>query len=81
VPPQQREWWSERIIKDFAKSGTKLAKLSAELKEKVFDSVDDFPIGLDEAKEIRLKLMEERRHYVVSQNSAFENVSFSLCEH
>ena len=29
------------------------------------DEVGDFPIGMEEAKEIRLKLMEERKAYVV----------------
>lgn len=81
VPPQQREWWSEEIAKSFARTGTKLGKLSAELKEKVFESVEDFPIGMEEAKKIRERLMEERKRYVVDQEAAFENETFSLCEH
>jgi len=51
------------------------------LKEQVFGSVDDFPIGLEEAKEIRLRLMEERKHYTVKQGEAFTAYEFSLCEH
>jgi hypothetical protein len=81
VPPQQRHWWSEGVIRDFAKHGEGFAKLSAELKEKVFESVDDFPIGMEEAKDIRLQLMEERKRYVVHQKEEFEKTTFSLCEH
>lgn len=80
VPPQRRDWWSESVIRDFAKAGTKFATLSSELKEKVFENVD-FPIGMDDAKEVRLKLMEERSSYVGEQNVVFEQERFSLCEH
>jgi hypothetical protein len=76
VPPQQRDWWSEEL-----KSSGCFEQLAAELQEKVFDSVDDFPIGIDEAKEIRLKLMDERKEYVVLQDKGFRSVTFSLCEH
>jgi hypothetical protein len=81
VPPQQRDWWSEIVTKDFAKSGKALAKLSPELKDKVFQNVDDFPISMEEAKDIRLMLMEERKKYVVQNVAAFEAQEFSLCEH
>jgi len=76
VPPQQRDWWSEQL-----KSSGVLGKLATELQDKVFEDVDDFPIGLDEAKEIRLKLMDERKEFVVRQTKGFEGVTFSLCEH
>jgi hypothetical protein len=76
VPPQQRDWWSEEL-----KSSGCFKHLAPELQEKVFESVDDFPIGLDEAKEIRLKLMDERKEFVVLQNEGFQSTTFSLCEH
>jgi len=50
VPPQQKSWWSEIVIKDFAKRGTKLGTLSPEIQEKVFESVDEFPISLTEVR-------------------------------
>jgi hypothetical protein len=81
VPPQQRDWWSESVIMDIAKTGKALAKLSPELKDKVFENVDDFPISVEEAKEVRLSLMEERKKYVVQNVAAFEEHEFSLCEH
>ena len=56
VPPQQRDWWAEVVSSE----NTKIGQLSGELLQHVVDDVDDFPIGLDEAKEIRLELMNER---------------------
>lgn len=81
MPPQQRDWWSEEVQIEFLKNGSGLAKLSTELKDKVFMDVDDFPIGMDEAKEIRLKLMEERSTGVYAGEKDFERTEFSLCEH
>ena len=76
MPPQQRHWWAEEV----AKTGP-LASLSAELREQIIGDVDDFPIGMDEAKEFRLRLMEERGRYVDAQDGAFRSNTFSLCEH
>jgi hypothetical protein len=81
VPPQQKDWWGEEVAKQGQGSGKAFGKLSAELKDKIFDDVDDFPIGMDEAKDIRLKLMEERSKYVADFKDAFEKLEFSLCEH
>jgi hypothetical protein len=81
VPPQQRDWWSEALIRDFAKEGSGLAKPSNELRDKVFESVDDFPIGIEEATKLRLRLMDERSVFVSEHKRAFEDTVFSLCEH
>lgn len=81
VPPQQRDWWGEEVTKQRGPSNKAFGKLSAELKDKIIDEVDDFPIGLDEAKEIRLRLMAERSQYVSDSKAAFERRAFSLCEH
>jgi hypothetical protein len=76
VPPQQREWWSEEVIATGC-----LDRLPRELQDKLFDDVDEFPIGLSEAKEMREKIMGERAKFVVLQTNGFEAASFSLCEH
>lgn len=81
VPPQQKDWWSEEVETQTASSGKALGKLSAELKEKVFQEVEDFPMSMERAKELRLKLMEERKAYVVDQGHKFAYNTFSLCEH
>lgn len=81
VPPQQKEWWSDVVLQDAGKTAHGLGKLSMELKQQIVEDVDEFPIGMEEAKAIRLELMEERRHYVVDSVTAFESAQFSLCEH
>lgn len=82
VPPQQREWWTENMYnKAFGAAGNKLGELSNELKDKVLGEIGDFPIELEEAKEIRLKLMEERREFKLREGTEFESMTFSLCEH
>jgi hypothetical protein len=51
------------------------------LKDKIFEDVEDFPISMEKAKELRLQLMAERSKYVKYQKDAFEETTFSLCEH
>ncbi|CAA7268687.1 unnamed protein product [Cyclocybe aegerita] len=79
VPPQQKDWWVERLEKEH----TLLDTLPRELKDAVFGEVkDSFPIDLKEAKEFREKLMEERKAFQVRHNDAFNfTTEFSLCEH
>lgn len=64
------------------RDGKALGKLSAELRKTICEDVDEFLISLEEAKEARLRLMEERKSYVTTHTStAFEGNKFSLCEH
>jgi hypothetical protein len=77
VPCQQRHWCSDSVERG---SGA-LTDLPLELREKVFSDVEDFPLSLREAKELRLELMEERKGFVVENNESFEQHTFSLCEH
>ena len=78
VPCQQRDWWREHI----AQLSTRLDLLPVELWDAVFDGViDDFPFSLDEAKDLRLKLMDERKAFVIRHDEAFKGMEFSLCEH
>ncbi|KAE9380355.1 hypothetical protein N431DRAFT_459295 [Stipitochalara longipes BDJ] len=65
-------WCGDEVVKQGASSGKAFGNLSTELKVKVIDEVDDFPSGMDEAKEIRMKLMEERSKYVSNSRDAFE---------
>ena len=78
VPCQQRDWWREHI----EELGTGLDRLPLELRDVVFDGVrDDFPISPEEAKDLRLKLMDERKAFVIRHDKAFNAPDFSLCEH
>ena len=83
VPCQQMEWWAEEVLKDNGNvdKGRDLSILPPELQEMVFKEVMEFPIKLEDAKELRLELMEERKVFVVKHSEAFEAVTFSLCEH
>ncbi|KAF9469542.1 hypothetical protein BDZ94DRAFT_1231203 [Collybia nuda] len=76
VPSQRKDWWIEAV----RQQGGLLSDLPAELQDSIFDSVD-FPIGLSEAKALRLELMEERTSAVKLQNTEFTSRKFSLCEH
>lgn len=58
-----------------------LKKLPAELRDKVIDHVDEFPITLREAKEFRLDLMAERKGFVKQHGDTFLGSKFNLCEH
>lgn len=87
MPPQQRGWWEER---EEARDGEEWLEGSfVELREDGEEDVegrgDDWGINdlmdMEEAKQLRLELMEERRLYVETQESHFKGDGFSLCEH
>lgn len=76
VPPQQKDWWSPEI-----RESGRLAKMPKEIVDQVVEDVEDFPISLEEAKELRLELMEERKVYVEEVNKDIQSVTFWFCEH
>ena len=78
MPCQQRDWWRDHVLE----LGTRLDGLPLELRDAVFDEVtDSFPFGPDEAKAMRLELMDERKAFVIRHDEAFKGTEFSLCEH
>ena len=76
VPSQRRDWWNEMIPWNDI-----LGRLPRELQDQVLSYLEDFPITMEEAKKLRLELMEERSSLAMEQNSAFTDTTFSLCEH
>lgn len=76
VPSQRKDWWAEAVQQQGA-----LPRLPQELQDHVFQDVDDFPISMDEAKALRLELMQERKTSFKVQNNVFHENQFSLCEH
>jgi len=58
-----------------------MGKFPRELQDIVVGNVEEFPISMDEAKKLREELMEERKVFVVDSVRAFEQHTFSLCEH
>ncbi|KZF21064.1 hypothetical protein L228DRAFT_248827 [Xylona heveae TC161] len=75
IPPQRQDWWRDELARRGA-----LSQLPPEIQSEVLDQVD-FPMSLDEAKALRLELMDERRAYVATQDDEFNKVKFNLCEH
>jgi hypothetical protein len=55
IPPQQRQHWAQKIDEIGA-----LSKLPRELKDCVYDQLD-FPLSMEQAKQVREELMEERK--------------------
>ncbi|KAF2442510.1 hypothetical protein P171DRAFT_364692 [Karstenula rhodostoma CBS 690.94] len=76
VPPQQKEWWKEMVHEL-----DRVSRLPVELQEWVTDSAGDFPLTLEEAKKIRVELMNERRLFVADHETRIQQESFSFCEH
>jgi hypothetical protein len=59
-----------------------LSPLPAELQDEVLDFIgDEFPISMEEAKVLRLDLMDERATLSQGQEEAFTSRIFALCEH
>jgi hypothetical protein len=56
IPPQQRDWWLRRV----KALESRVSQLPVELVDLIGEEVQDFPIGLDEAKELREEVMTER---------------------
>ena len=76
VPPQRKDWWQSELQREHI---DKLKTLPNELMEQVFNDVTDFPISMDEAKDIREVLMEERGP--IADNMIECEASFYFCEH
>ncbi|KLJ13155.1 hypothetical protein EMPG_09426 [Blastomyces silverae] len=76
VPCQRRDWWAEQVPWENI-----TGRLPPELSDEVVSHFDDFPISMEDAKELRLELMEERKAVVVEQGEAMASQTFSLCEH
>lgn len=61
------------------------AKLPPELMEMVREHLhadaDALPMGIEEARQHRLKLMEERSAHVKTSEKGWRDASYSFCEH
>jgi hypothetical protein len=69
-------WWSEAI----SDGEGALSFLPVELQDQVFKGVE-FLICLEDAKALRLELMEERKEFVITHEGIFQENVFSFCEH
>ena len=55
VPPQQRDWWAEGVRKM-----EPFSDLPLELFDQIVEAVEDWPVSLERACEVREMVMEER---------------------
>ena len=91
VPCQRKDWWIEATMDSkentvvnsshVPSQARPLDRLPRELQDLIFDNVDDFPMSMEDAKTVRLKLIEERQNFTVSHGQLLEMFTFSLCEH
>ncbi|RFU73590.1 wd40 repeat 2 [Trichoderma arundinaceum] len=77
VPPQQRHWWSRETGIEEALA----QRLPSELMESILDDTAGLPIGIDEAKTIRLNLMEERSMKQDNTEEELRRAGWNFCEH
>lgn len=75
VPPQQKEWWTERFVKDGW-----FEKLPPEMTKAVLDEID-FPFELEEAKLLRKELMDDRSDISVQVDNRLNDETWNFCEH
>ncbi|KAJ6013642.1 hypothetical protein N7540_008233, partial [Penicillium herquei] len=79
IPPQQEDWGKE---KTHLVGGMLSSRLPAELQHMVHNEGILQPLmSTEEAKRLRLELMEERSISSQAQNEEFEMGHFNLCEH
>jgi len=76
VPPQQRHWFEHSLLE----GSNQVGKLPPEITHMVVESMD-FPIGLDEAKEIREELMVERTGQQHTVTNNMRSQEWNFCEH
>jgi hypothetical protein len=76
VPPQQKHWYT-----DMVRANESVMDLPPELAENIVEIHGDNLMDLEEAKELRLELMEERSGQVTAKNQRLEEERFNFCEH
>ena len=68
IPCQRKDWWDEHQKSQQKPGDGEMASV-------------DFPLMMDEAKEMRLKLMAERSLFDEGQKATLDEHTFNLCEH
>jgi hypothetical protein len=74
VVPQQHSWWAEEAL-----TAVDFGTLPQEVVDMVKGEIGDWPMGLDEAKAYRLKLMAERTR--ATEAAVNRHDYYNLCEH
>ncbi|KIO15428.1 hypothetical protein M407DRAFT_34999, partial [Tulasnella calospora MUT 4182] len=81
IPPQQSHWTREAIFEALVNDNTRMkTSLPVELVDMVADRVDNV-MTLEEAREYREELMNERTAFVDVVDERYFCTEFSFCEH
>lgn len=82
VPVQRKGWWEEEVVAaTVGGQGNNIGKMPVELQGMVFEGVEEYPISMEKAKQLREDLMDERKEFVISNSKEFGARTVSLCEH
>ncbi|KAL7941279.1 hypothetical protein V8C42DRAFT_335271 [Trichoderma barbatum] len=77
VPPQQRHWWARETGVEKALA----VRLPNELTQLILDDATGLPFDLNEAKSIRVDLMDERSMKQDSTEEELCRAGWNFCEH
>ncbi|KAH8809572.1 hypothetical protein DL96DRAFT_1821840 [Flagelloscypha sp. PMI_526] len=77
VPPQQAEWFREKVDED---ASSAIGSLPIELKDMILTNIDGL-MTRAEAEAIRLALMKERSTFVGVYHEAVMAAQYNFCEH
>lgn len=89
VPVQRKDWWFEELNKtrsfdvprNHGQTSSRI-EVPLDVQLDILSHVDGWPIGMDEAKEMREELMKERSVFVrINEERMMVRSRFSLCEH
>ncbi|CAF1498768.1 unnamed protein product, partial [Rotaria sp. Silwood1] len=75
IPPQQSHWYI-----DLMRSTSPFNRLPSLVINKIMSYID-FPMTMNQAKQHRDKLMDERKYFISQNNHLLFERPFSLCEH
>ncbi|KAK5992452.1 hypothetical protein PT974_05856 [Cladobotryum mycophilum] len=87
VPPQREDWLAENAFDNGtgtsnAEKNSRIYQLPGELTEMVHEEVRNSRLmGDEEAKEHRLKLMEERTNFQEKSHKEWQQRDYNFCEH
>ena len=77
IPCQHQDWWADCILQT---PRSFLSTLPQELRDKIINEFEDFPLAMEEAKALHLELMNEQKAYDLEQAQDFRGTVL-LCEH
>ena len=69
VPCQRRDWWSQEV----RRQSPSLWRLPVEVWDKIVDSVEDWPLSMEEGDRLRKEFVDEREKFQRQHTKSMEN--------